>query len=327
MTGVHAWMPRSPCDTGCLPPEPPAVGAPSRWLRWTGLVLVALAAVALSLFAVPVPVVRPCVQRWTVRAVLRCCGVRLHVSGAPVWERDGRAVLVAAQHVSWLDALALPAVAPVVMVARADLAGWPVLGAVARRGRTVFLDRAALRELPGVVDQVAASLREGRCTAVFAEGTTWCGTAHGRFRPALLQAAVDTGAAVVPVAVRYTGGDGAPTTAAAFIGDETFVASLRRIVGLRGLGLEITVLPAQAPGLDRRELAARCTAAVELVGAEPPPLRVRVPEHQRGDGDTGVHSAQQFSARPPSTASWRRTITQSPQGSSARPSRPSSVAG
>lgn len=316
---VHAWMPRSPCDTGCLPVDPPTVGVPRRWLRWTALVLVVLAAVVLSLLAVVVPVLRACVQRWTVRGVLRGCGVRLRVLGAPGWGADGRAVLVVVQHVSWLDALALPAVAPVSLVARADLAGWPVLGSAARRGRTVFLDRAALRRLPGVVDQVAAALRGGRSTAVFAEGTTWCGTAHGRFHPALLQAAVDTGVDVVPVALRYTGADGAPTAAAAFVGDETFVASLRRIVGLRGLALELTVLPVQVPGTDRRELAARCTAAVEAVGtAALPPLRVRVPEHQRD---------HQVSASAPSTASWRRTITQSPQGSSTRPSRPSSVAG
>lgn len=316
---VHAWMPRSPCDTGCLPADPPTVGVARRSLRWTGLVAVALAALVLSLAALSVPALRPCVQRWTVRGLLRCCGVRLRVRGAPAWGADGRAVLVVAQHVSWLDALALPAVAPVSLVARADLAGWPVLGAAARRGHTVFLDRAALRQLPEVVDQVAAALGEGRSTAVFAEGTTWCGTAHGRFRPALLQAAVDAGVDVVPVALRYTGKDGFPTAATAFVGEETFTDSLRRIVGLRGLDLELTVLPAESPGSDRRELAARCTAAVERVGVGPlPPLRVRVPEHQRG---------HQVSAGAPSTAGGWRTVTRSPRGSSTRPSRPSGVVG
>lgn len=317
---VHAWMPRSPCDTGCLPKDPPTVGVARRSLRWMGLVVAALAALVLSLAALSVPALRPCVQRWTVRGLLRCCcGVRLRVRGAPAWGVDGRAVLVVARHVSWLDALALPAVAPVSLVARADLAGWPVLGAVARRGRTVFLDRSALRQLPDVVDQVAAALDEGRSTAVFAEGTTWCGTAHGRFRPALLKAAVDAGVDVVPVVLRYTGDDGFPTAATAFVGEETFTDSLRRIVGLRGLELELTALPAEAPGSDRRELAARCTAAVERAGAgSPPPLRVRVPEHQR---------SHHVSVSAPSTASRWLTVACSPRGSSARPSRPSSVAG
>src|SRR6185312_8957211 len=53
-----------------------------------------------------------------------CCGVRVSVEGAPLKAR----VLVAANHVSWLDIFVLGGAAPVVFVARADVEGWPVAG-------------------------------------------------------------------------------------------------------------------------------------------------------------------------------------------------------
>ena len=46
--------------------------------------------------------------------------------------------------------------------------------------------------------------------------------------------------------------------------------------------LELTLLPTQAPGTDRRELAARCTAAVSALRQEAlPPLQVCPPDHRR----------------------------------------------
>ena len=99
------------------------------------------------------------------------------------------------------------------------------------------------------------------------EGTTWCGLTHGRFRPALFQAAIDGGVPVLPVALRFRLKDGTSTTAPAFIGDETIVDSVRRTAALRGLVLEVHVRPEIAPGraADRRALAALAEQAVDEV--------------------------------------------------------------
>ena len=279
---VHAWMPRSPCDAGCLPRDPLQVGAARRAWRWAALVGVGLLALGLGLVAMALPVLRTRVQRGTARWALRSCGVRLRVRGGSEWAAPGHAVLVVAEHVSWLDALALPAVQPVSLVSRADVANWPLVGLAARRARTVFLQRERLRQLPAAVAEVAAALGSGRSIAMFGEGTTWCGTAHGGFRPAMFQAAINAGVPTRPVSLRYRMHDGSHTTATAFVGGESILSALRRVLGLRGVVLELTLLPAQAPGTDRRELAARCTAAVSALRQEAlPPLQVCPPDHRR----------------------------------------------
>ena len=59
-------------------------------------------------------------------------------------------------------------------------------------------------QLPGTVAAVRDLLvRAAAPVVVFPEGTTWCGTAYGSFRPAFFQAAIDAGRAVQPVPIRY----------------------------------------------------------------------------------------------------------------------------
>jgi 1-acyl-sn-glycerol-3-phosphate acyltransferase len=269
MTGAHtvehAWMPRSPCGSGCVSPNVEPVGSLRYAARWTALLLIVfLSPLLIVLRLLPTPVSAR-VQRRLARALLRACGIGFRCSGDQEFEAEGRAVMVVAQHVSWLDVVGLPAVQPVSMVARADVAEWMLIGIAARAVHTIFVDRARLRQLPEAVEVVRDRLRSGRTVAVFPEGTTWCGNGRGGFRSAFFQAAVDTGVPVRPVAVHYLQRAGGRTTAPAFVGDETMVQSLRRVLRLRGVILELTLLPVQQPGTDRRVLAARCTAAVQAV--------------------------------------------------------------
>jgi 1-acyl-sn-glycerol-3-phosphate acyltransferase len=199
------------------------------------------------------------VHRWA-RLFLAALGVRLAMLGPgrlSAGDAGPTGTLVVAKHVSWLDVVALLAVAPVGMLAKQETRTWPVIGTIANRLGTVYADRERLRSLPQTVADLAAMLRAGRSVAVFPEGTTWCGTSWGRLRPAMFQAAVEAGAPVRPVVLRYRLADGRPTTAAAYIGDDTLWASLYRIVALDGLTVEIRprpVLPFR-PGIGRRDLA------------------------------------------------------------------------
>jgi 1-acyl-sn-glycerol-3-phosphate acyltransferase len=133
----------------------------------------------------------------------------------------------------------------------------PLVGRLAVRGGTLFIDRERIRALPGTVAEIAGALRSGATVVAFPEGSTWCGREEGRFRPAVFQAALDAGVPVRPVAIRYRLAGGEPTTAAAFVGDDTLLASLRRVVATRGLIAEVTVdqeIPVGAYA-DRRALA------------------------------------------------------------------------
>jgi 1-acyl-sn-glycerol-3-phosphate acyltransferase len=205
------------------------------------------------------------------RGTVRAFGARLVVRGRPP---RGRALLVA-NHVSWLDVVVMLAVAPARMLAKREVRGWPLVGLVAAAAGTVFVDRSRPRELPATVRRVADLLRAGRPVAVFPEGTTWCGTVdpvHVRprpgFRPAVFQAAVDTGTPVVPVRIGYRcAGTGVDTTAAAFLGEENLWRSVCRVLALRDLVVSVTIGVAlhPAPGADRRRLARTAESALRLM--------------------------------------------------------------
>ncbi|MGS2613604.1 lysophospholipid acyltransferase family protein [Micromonospora sp. LZ34] len=271
MSGRDLFRPVSGCGPDCLPAPGEVRGVPvaRRAGRLAGLLgmLVLGAGLAVLLPLLPAPERRALLGGWA-RGTARALGVRLVVRGRP----PRRRALLVANHVSWLDVLAVLAVAPARLLAKREVRGWPLLGWLARAAGTLFVDRARPRDLPATVDRVAAVLRAGRSVAVFPEGTTWCGAAAGcrpagGFRPAVFQAAVDAGAPVVPVRIGYRhAATGDATTAPAFLGDENLWRSLRRVLAARDLVLTVTVTAAlhPAPGADRRLLARAAESAVHL---------------------------------------------------------------
>ncbi|MDQ4102672.1 MAG: 1-acyl-sn-glycerol-3-phosphate acyltransferase [Actinomycetota bacterium] len=165
-----------------------------------------------------------------------------------------------------MDLIALGAVQPLRMVAKREVRNWPVVGPLARRVGTVFVDRERLSTLPRTVATVSGALTGGAAVGAFPEGTTWCGLAGGRFRPAIFQAAVDTATAVRPVALRYRLVDADTTTAASFVGTATLWGAAVRLAGVRGLVVEVRLLPLLDPaGCNRRALATRAERAVTSV--------------------------------------------------------------
>jgi 1-acyl-sn-glycerol-3-phosphate acyltransferase len=267
----HAWLPRASCDVGCLL----AGGSEASRRLIVALRVVLrvslglLLAPALLLVALPLPG-RSRAKRIYCRMLLWCLGVRITVSGGPIRNLPG--VLVVSDHMSWLDILTIAAAlpvspwrsAPASFVGRADVAANPVVRMMACIMKVIPIDRASLRQLPGVVDTVAARLRSGQTVVAFPEGTTWCGLASGPFYPAMFQAAVDTGRPVQPLRLRYYHRDGRVSTVPAYVGDNTLLRSIGRLLVARRTVARVYVESLQLPGDDRRELARRCQAAIRM---------------------------------------------------------------
>ena len=257
------WRPGSSCDPHCLPADDAAARAgplrvASRLIAVTAVLAAAGAALpALALLSAPY---RLATIRRIARAVLRALGVSHEVRG----RLPRRAALVVANHISWLDALVLMGCLPVRPVAKCEVRDWPFIGVLAATAGTLFLERSRPRALPLAVGQVAAALRGGATVAVFPEGTTWCGRDAGRFRPAMFQAAIDAGAPIAPISLRFHLADGQETTVAAFVGEESLLSSLRRVVAVRGLRVNVHLHQALHPasGASRRALARAAQAAV-----------------------------------------------------------------
>ena len=271
---AHAWMPTSPCGPGCHAASAPTVGRLRGATRLVRAALVLLAALALA----PLLIVlrgrsRAAMLRWVFTAMLRAFGARLEIHGDPAFGRaqTQRGALVVQNHVSWLDIVVANAVRPMRSVAKREIGAWPVVGALATKAGTVYLDRESLRALPGTVAELSDALRGGAQVNVCPEGTTWCGLAGGHFRPALFQAAIDGGVPVRPLAVRYRLDGGQTTTWPSFVGAETLIDSVRRTAKLRGLVIEVHILDEIAPGRanTRAELAALAEAQVAAVLAGP----------------------------------------------------------
>ena len=266
----HAWLPKASCDASCIRVDSVHISRPFVVVLRTTvrLIMTMLLLPALPLLAVPLPG-KSRIQRLYCRLMLRCLGVRISVSGGPIRNLSG--VLVVAGHVSWVDIFAIGAVMPGSFVARADLIEWPALGFVARLLKVIPIDRHSLRGLPDVVRTVGDRLAAGQTVVAFPEGTTWCGLGHGTFAPAMFQAAIDTGRPVQPLQLTYRHRNGAQSTIPAFIGDDSLLTSIKRVITAKLTVCHMQVQSLQLPGSDRRDLAGRCQAAVHQVGPLPVP--------------------------------------------------------
>jgi len=260
---MSLWLPSSACGVHCLPAagSVPRVSPGVALLRTAAVLgLLLLAAAALGVLPLMSQRRRASATRVFARSVLWALGVRHAAAG----RLPRRGALVVANHVSWLDILVVLAHAPARLLAKHEVRRWPVIGSLAACGGTVFIDRTRPRTLPRTVADVAAALRAGGVVAVFPEGTTWCGRSSGRFRPAMFQAAIDAGAPIVPVTLRFLS-EGTPTTVAAFLGEDTLLASFRRVVTARGLAVTLSAHPALHPAAraSRRSLARAAASAVQ----------------------------------------------------------------
>lgn len=284
---AHGWSPTGQCGAVCAGAvaEGDALLGLAAARRWAGLgAVAAISPLMLARPLLPAPVASV-MTRGYARLLMKSVGVRFQVlddrgdepsAGEPVRVLGGgRGVLVVADHVSWLDILALSAVGRMRFVAKSDIGGWPLLGGLVEGVGTLMHDRDRLRALPHDVGRAADALRRGETVAVFPEGTTWCGRSRGRYRPAFFEAARSAGAMIQPVEIRHLDGEGRPCTTAAFLGDETLPDSLRRVVRRRVTIVELRLAPPlgadEVVAGTRRELARRAQESIR----GPRPVRAR----------------------------------------------------
>jgi 1-acyl-sn-glycerol-3-phosphate acyltransferase len=195
---------------------------------------------------------QPYIQWWATK-MLRMMGIALHVEGTP----HAGGTLLVANHISWLDIMAVHAVCPQArFVSKADVRSWPVLSKLVDSAGTLYLERERKRDALRVVHTMARALAAGETVAVFPEGTTSDGRALLPFHANLLQAAISTGTLIQPVALRFSDAHGAVSAAVEFVGDTTLLESLWRVAGGDGVVARIRLLPPlPSAGADRRMLA------------------------------------------------------------------------
>lgn len=171
--------------------------------------------------------------------------------------------MVVCNHISWLDIFVINALTPAAFVSKDDVKRWPLIGWLCTHTETIFLARgsraAVQRTREALIDQLQSDVH----VAVFPEGTTTGGDCVLPFHAALVQSAIDAGAPVIPMALRYADRHGSPSRIPAYNGDIKLWQCLRAIVRTGGLIADLCVLEAVVvQDMDRRNLAAHCQATI-----------------------------------------------------------------
>jgi len=164
-------------------------------------------------------------------------------------------VLIAANHISWLDILALFSVGSMGFVGKAEINRWPLFSFIARTGGTIFHQRGSHDSANDVTTVMIQRLKQGQRVAIFPEGGVLPGHEIRKFHARMFRAAVETGCPVQPVMVRYMNG-GSRDDEVSFRPQESMMANLGRLLLRPGAEADLRFLPAiDARGKPRRELA------------------------------------------------------------------------
>ncbi|MFI0846365.1 lysophospholipid acyltransferase family protein [Mesorhizobium sp. IMUNJ 23232] len=182
------------------------------------------------------------------KVATRMLGIRIRVFGGAA---PGRPLMIAANHVSWLDITVLAAVAEVSFIAKSEMSGWPIFGWFSRMQRSVYVERDRRRKSGDQASEIAVRLADGDVMVLFAEGTTGDGNQILPFKTTLFGAASMMLSAsrhdemwIQPVALAYTRLQGLPMGRqyrglAAWIGDEDLVPHLGAVLREGAMDVEV----------------------------------------------------------------------------------------
>jgi 1-acyl-sn-glycerol-3-phosphate acyltransferase len=202
-------------------------------------ILIGLAIIALVYpWISPMPT-RAAINRWWSRHLMRLCGIRIAVIGEA---RMSGPVMWVPNHVSWIDIFVVNAVRATAFVAKSEIRAWPLIGWLAAGAGTLFIDRGHRHAVHDMGNAIRKCFDNGEAVGLFPEGTTTEGFGLRPFFASLFEPAREAGVDIQPVALRFYH-HGERSSFAAFVGEETLVANLWRVLGATGLSVEVVFLP------------------------------------------------------------------------------------
>ena len=164
------------------------------------------------------------VEVWA-RGMLAIIGIEVRVKGHPA----AGPVLMASNHISWLDILVMHAACHCRFVAKSEIRNWPLVGVLTTGGGSLYIERASNRDAMRVVHQMAEALQQGQVLAVFPEGGTGDGITLLPFHANLLQAAIAVDAPIQPIALQFLDAQTQQVSLApCYHHDDTLLSSLWR---------------------------------------------------------------------------------------------------
>jgi len=164
----------------------------------------------------------------------RSVGARVKVAGKPV----ASDLFLIANHVSWVDILALGGATGTAFVSHDGVARWPVIGWLAAQNNTLFVSRERRGALAAQIEALRDAMAGHQPLAIFPEGTTGDGRALLPFKPALLAVLLPPPRNVLIQPVHIDYGLAAPDIA--WHGNEPAGSNMKRLLERRGR-LDVTL--------------------------------------------------------------------------------------
>ena len=188
--------------------------------------------------------------------------LRATIEGTP--PRSG---LVISNHLGYLDVITLSSISSCLFIAKKEIRDWPIFGALARNGGTIFVNREKANELRPTLEEVQSALREGIPVVLFAEGTSSGGEGVLPFRSPLLQAAVAAQCTVTACSIDYELSQGSVADEVCYWRDMTLVPHLWNLLSKGTIRARVRFGSPRPAGSDRKSLAPQLRARVlELRG-------------------------------------------------------------
>ena len=213
---------------------------------------------AVLLLCAPVGKVEFAVFFW--KSVSQLIGLEVRVIGAPARTEGAarRPVIYACNHSSWLDILAVGGILRACFVSKDDVAGWPIIGTIARLGRSIFVSRSR-QGIGRERDEMQARLRGGDDLILFPEGTSSDGSRVLPFHSSFFAAAYGEATPLIqPVSVVYDRLENLPVgrssrTVFAWFGDMSLAPHIWQVAQWQGKRVSLLF----HPPLDPADFASR----------------------------------------------------------------------
>lgn len=215
-------------------------------VAWLVLLLISGLTILFSIYPWMPLHIRAKIRALWSRLLLGICGIELQSIREFTRPINGP-MMVVMNHVSWLDIFVLTAVFPATFIAKSEIRRWPLLGWLVAGSGTIFIERGSRHAVRHVNQEISRRLLRGEHVAFFPEGTTSDGRTVLAFHTSLFAAAMPghmpavPNVAVLPVALTYVQSN-RRSEAVPYIGEQTLLGSIHRILSARGLLAQLHLL-------------------------------------------------------------------------------------
>lgn len=171
------------------------------------------------------------VFRMWARETASALGMRVKVRG-PL---PASPYLIASNHLSYVDIIAIATQLDGVFIAKNEVLGWPLLGAIIKGFDALFVDREDPKDLIRVNREMSRLFKSGKGIVFFPEGTSTSGRDVLPFQPPLFHSAAAAGHPVHYLTIFYKTPRSAPpaSRSVCWWGDMEFVSHLKDLLTLR----------------------------------------------------------------------------------------------